>query len=152
MREGDCGSELSDRAGAARAPLLRELVAGKRLPRSSEKLTPPLPGLLPSNSLPGRAPSGPGACLLLWGGLGAGEEPATPFRRFPRLRAALWGILGQRHSKVTPPFPPSSTRRQWGQTGILAVFRLLRRGPADLYCKAVGCVIGFQFDLVTSPR
>lgn len=48
---------------------------------------------------PGCAPSGPGACLLLWGGLGSGEEPGTPFRRVPRLRSALWGgILDQRHS------------------------------------------------------
>lgn len=110
----DLAVALSDRAGAARAPLLRELVAGKRLPRSSEKRTPPFPG---------RAPSGPGACLLLWVGLGSGEEQATLFRRFPRLRAALWGVgvgdTGSATLHVTPPFPPSSARRQWDIQGSL---------------------------------
>lgn len=109
---------LLDRAGAARAPLLRELVAGKRLPRSSEKRTPPFPG---------RAPSGPGACLLLWVGLEAGEEQATLFRRFPRLRAALFffwggGVTGSATLHVTPPFPPSSARRLWNIQGSLLSF------------------------------
>lgn len=57
VRGGGCGSASSDRAGAARAPLLRELVAGKRLPRSSEKRTalPPLPG--PRALWPRRVPA-----------------------------------------------------------------------------------------------
>lgn len=72
---------------------------------------------------PGRAPSGPDACLLLWVGLGSGEEQATLFRRFPRLRAALWGVgvgdTGSATLHVTPPFPPSSARRQWDIQGSL---------------------------------
>lgn len=127
VRGGGCGFAPSDCWGAARARLPRELAAGKRSRSCCEKCTPPpLPG--PGALWPRRVPPA-------LGGLGAEDEPAAP----------SLGVLDQ------------PTQFYWeavGPTGSFAVFRLLQGGPADFYYTAMsmGCVIGFQFDLVTSPR
>jgi hypothetical protein len=115
VRGGGCGSEPSDRSGAARARLLRELVAGKRLPRSSEKRTPP-PSPRPRALWPRRVPAALG-WLRVWG---RARDAVSPSPQAPV--SSLGGHTGSATLHVTPPLPPSSTRRQWDIQGSLLSF------------------------------
>lgn len=90
---------------------------------------------------PAARPLAPGACLLLWG---LGKSQGRRFADSPGSGHPLFfggGDTGSATLQVTPPFLPSSTRRQWDI-----------QGPCCDVDLQTGCVIGFQFDLVTSPQ